>query len=67
MKRMMHPQHGFHHPMNSGDREAMLKNGWVDEPDVLTLRVVEVTDASSAIAPAIVPEKRKPGPKPKAK
>lgn len=31
--RMKHPVHGFHVPM-PGERESMLKNGWVDEvPD----------------------------------
>lgn len=31
MKRMQHPQHGFHHPINSLERESMIANGWADE------------------------------------
>jgi hypothetical protein len=30
--RMKHPQHGFHVPI-PGEREDMLKNGWVDEDE----------------------------------
>jgi hypothetical protein len=59
MKRMMHPQHGLHHPLHSGDREDMLKNGWVDEPD-------EEPAPPVAKTPDEAP-KRKPGRPPKAK
>ena len=61
MKRMMHPQHGFHHPMNSLDRENMLKNGWVDEPEANDV----VADPNGVVVdPAATPAepiKRKPG------
>lgn len=31
MKRMMHPQHGWHHAYSPQEEEVMRKNGWVDD------------------------------------
>lgn len=31
MKRMKHPDHGFHHAYNMLEEETMRKNGWVDD------------------------------------
>lgn len=31
MKRMMHPQHGFHHAYDTNEETRMRANGWVDE------------------------------------
>lgn len=31
MKRMKHPNHGFHHAYNTLEEETMRKNGWVDD------------------------------------
>jgi hypothetical protein len=63
---MKHPVHGFHVPM-PGERESMLKNGWVDEVDApvapaqggyaVTGDVGFVGNPSTAI----VPIKRGPG------
>lgn len=67
--RMKHPQHGYHVPM-PGERESMLKNGWVDEVEAPAahaqegLAVTEVEPSLSerqTTAAAIVPIKRGPG------
>lgn len=31
MKRMKHPDHGFHHAYSPQEEETMRKNGWVDD------------------------------------
>jgi hypothetical protein len=65
MKRMMHPQHGWHHPMNSGDREDMLKNGWTDEVaqpqpgDLATVEGIVNHDGTPHVF--VTPVKRGPG------
>lgn len=67
--RMKHPVHGFHVPM-PGERESMLKNGWVDEVEApvahaqVGLVVTEVEPGfpeRPTTAAAIVPIKRGPG------
>jgi hypothetical protein len=31
LKRMKHPEHGFHHAYNKLEEDTMRKNGWVDD------------------------------------
>lgn len=68
--RMKHPVHGFHVPM-PGERESMLKNGWVDDVEVAppapsNKKMVITEDelgfvGSPASDEAIAPIKRGPG------
>lgn len=31
MKRMFHPEHGFHHCYSPAEEEVMIQNGWQEE------------------------------------
>lgn len=50
MKRMMHPQHGWHHAETAQEEQAMRKNGWVD--DALSKPVAKVIEPELKEAPA---------------
>jgi hypothetical protein len=68
--RMHHPEHGWTHAYGDAEVAAHEANGWVVEkltiPGERAVPVVPVTAAEAAywINP---PQKKKPGPKPKAK
>lgn len=48
MKRMKHPDHGFHHAYNLLEEEALRKNGWVDDaPAVIAEAVLEADPEST--------------------
>lgn len=47
MKRMKHPDHGFHHAYNLLEEEALRKNGWVDDVPVVVPEAVPEADPES--------------------
>lgn len=50
MKRMKHPNHGFHHAYNTLEEETMRKNGWVDD-------VPEPESVEEAAEPEVTPDR----------
>ena len=55
MKRMKHPQHGWHHAYDPHEEARMRVNGWVDDvPEVAPI----IVEPEPAEAPQV---KRKPG------
>jgi hypothetical protein len=57
MKRMMHPQHGFHNAIDANEEARMRLNGWVDDVPVESAPVPEVEqvehdEAQAEAAPA---------------
>lgn len=62
MKRMKHPQHGFHHPLSGGELATMLANGWThdDAPDLpKTHSANEKSDDSALAAPPLTRDELK--------
>jgi hypothetical protein len=64
MKRMMHPQHGFHNAIDANEEARMRLNGWVDDvPSEATpapeVAGVERDEAQAEVAPAKRPYNRK--------
>ena len=55
MRRMMHPQHGFHVVSAGDDVELMRRNGWVDD---------DGRALAAKLAPSAVPEPLSAAPKP---
>lgn len=57
MKRMMHPQHGFHNALDGNEEARMRLNGWVDDaPAEAAIDQAEKQD--DAPAEAAPPAKR---------
>lgn len=53
MKRMMHALHGFHHPANSYEEQAMLAAGWVyDDGEALRAKLAAQAKPKQAQSPA---------------
>jgi hypothetical protein len=51
MKRMKHPEHGFHHVSSPQEEEVMRSNGWVDD-DTPAAKPAPVVEPAPAPAPA---------------
>jgi hypothetical protein len=41
MKRMKHPEHGFHYAYNNAEEQTMRNNGWVDDDPAEVQKVEE--------------------------
>jgi hypothetical protein len=57
MKRMKHPQHGFHHPLSGGELATMLANGWTydETPETAAGDTQTASAPDSTTAPSIAP------------
>lgn len=60
MKRMMHPQHGFHHAYNTLEETAMRAAGWVDDEPVAAIAPVASADLVQSAVDAPAPVTPKP-------
>lgn len=62
MKRMKHPQHGFHHAYDGNEEARMRSNGWVDDEPATEVEPDPVDEVAPA-APAAPRQSRlnKPG------
>jgi len=47
MKRMMHPDHGFHHAYTPQEEATMRENGWVDDDTEAKKPILEPGDSST--------------------